>query len=696
MFMKNIVNYRPVVVYTLILILGIFIGYYSSYNAWYAFFVMLPMAIIICCAIKFIDYNILYYLIALIIGFVSTFISIKTFNTNIASGSYQVYGTVSEIVSLTDYGKQTELSNVSIVTDTKTSIPGKAILYFDNDVDINIGDKIYFWGKVIPTSIIENSSINTYVYKYNYKYKINVTSDIQIEDTSKGLVEIIKLKSYQRMSNIMSEEVAGISYAVLFGDRALVDDNVYSVFGDTGTAHILAVSGLHVGFLIAILLFLLSLCKVKGWYQFFTIFVVLIIYCYICDFSPSVLRASIMGLVLLFAQNTGRQQDMFSSLALSAILILTFRPLYIFDTGFLMSYGAVLGIMFLYRPLTKLLGGNSWGKYFVGALSVSLCAQLGIVPILISFGSLSIYSTIANVVVVPLFGIYYSLLCIFNLIILILPFMAFLYYIVEALMQVIITVANFVAGIPGNLINIVYIGFLSIVLYYLAIFVGSRFVMANVITKSIIIAMIGVVAIVAYLIKLIPYNYIENCIEYVPTQQPYTLVKTVDNYNILINFPTNQSEYDDLLKETAKNNIKINTVLILPDNNFSVNNLINFCINRDIKVIIPYDHIGIEFVKDVIKYESISNDNRYTLGNNFCFRYLYKNGQSTGCIINIKDLQISYIQEIDDEIMYAYDKILTKSDYVITNYIDDIYKIFFEKSKISCYDSNFSFKIQLG
>ena len=366
--MKQIINYRPVVIFCIIMMLGIIIGYCGCVNAWYVFLLGLPILMIMFWAKIKSRLNVLYYLIALIVGFCITIISIKSYDENV-SGNYQIYGKVSEIVSTTEYGKQTELSNIQIVNNNqKKRISGNAILYFTSDVDINIGDNIYFLGKVEPVSIIENNSINTYMYKYNYKYMINVSSDINVESTGKNLTDTIKLASYNKMNEVMSQEVTGISYAVLFGDRALVDDSVYSAFQDTGTAHILAVSGLHVSFLIALIFLFLSLCKIKGWYQFAIIFVVLLAYCYICNFAPSVLRASIMGLVVLLAKNIGRQQDMFSSIALSCILILLFRPLYLFDTGFLMSYGAVVGIMLLYRPISSIFGKNKIGKIIGGAV----------------------------------------------------------------------------------------------------------------------------------------------------------------------------------------------------------------------------------------------------------------------------------------------------------------------------------------
>ena len=693
--MKQIINYRPVVIFCIIMMLGIIIGYCGCVNAWYVFLLGLPILMIMFWAKIKSRLNVLYYLIALIVGFCITIISIKSYDENV-SGNYQIYGKVSEIVSTTEYGKQTELSNIQIVNNNqKERISGKAILYFTSDVDINIGDNIYFLGKVEPVSIIENNSINTYMYKYNYKYTINVSSDITVESTEKNLTDTIKLVSYNKMNEVMSQEVTGISYAVLFGDRALVDDSVYSAFQDTGTAHILAVSGLHVSFLIALIYLLLSLCRVKGWYQFAIIFVVLLAYCYICNFSPSVLRASIMGLVVLLAKNIGRQQDMFSSIALSCILILLFRPLYLFDTGFLMSYGAVVGIMLLYRPISSIFGKNKIGKIIGGAVSVSLCAQLGILPITIGFGSLPIYSIIANVVVVPLFAIVYSLLCIINFIVLILPFMAFMYYIIEGLMQAIIIIANFVASIPGNTLKIAYIGFWSIVLYYIAVFIISKYVMLSSSDKLLTLSIVALCGVIAYLIQIIPYNYIENRINY-KNDCTYTLIKTKDNYNILINFPTNQSQYDEMVKNLSKNNQNINIIIILPQNNYSINNLINYCKNNNTKVYLPSDHNSVQFIKGKVDYETISNDYKYTLGDYCDFRYLFNKDSSAGCVINLENIAVTFAKSIDDYLMLRYDKILLESTYLIVESVDNDYISLFDKNKLSCYNDNFVINLRLG
>ena len=209
-----------------------------------------------------------------------------------------------------------------------------------NELDENsftTGSTIYFVNEIYNYSLIRNHSINTYYFINNLGYYSNVNStDVTVVSGKQNLDESIRSSVKTMLFNSLSYENANFSYAVLFGDKSLVEEITYNYFSASGIAHILAVSGLHIGFLVLMLLFLFTSIKLNKKVQFLLIFIILAFYSYMCGFSPSVVRASIMALTLLFAKLLGEQNDNISSLSFAGILILIFNPIELFSAGLLL------------------------------------------------------------------------------------------------------------------------------------------------------------------------------------------------------------------------------------------------------------------------------------------------------------------------------------------------------------------------
>lgn len=148
-------------------------------------------------------------------------------------------------------------------------------------------------------------------------------------------------------------EHAPLLNAMLWGVKGGISDSVYDAFRSCGIAHILALSGLHVSFVVGALnrLTRRALPRVK----FYTSIVVLFAYCAIAAFPSSLIRASVMSLCSLYAAAAGRRYDMLSGIAFSAIVILLADPAALYSISFELSFGAVIMISLLMRPVTELL-----------------------------------------------------------------------------------------------------------------------------------------------------------------------------------------------------------------------------------------------------------------------------------------------------------------------------------------------------
>ena len=205
------------------------------------------------------------------------------------------------------------------------------------------------------------------------------------------------------------DELAIIN-ALLLGQRQDISPDVYSSYTNAGAIHILAVSGLHVGIILLILTFVLKpLERFKYGRLIKTIILVLFLWSFtlIAGLSASVTRAVTMFSIVAIAINLKRPTNIYNTLAISVFIILLFKPLFLFDVGFQLSYLAVFAIVAIDPYLYNLWRPKNWviDKYW-HTLTITISAQFGIIPIsLYYFHQFPGLFFISNLVIIPLLGI---------------------------------------------------------------------------------------------------------------------------------------------------------------------------------------------------------------------------------------------------------------------------------------------------
>lgn len=214
-----------------------------------------------------------------------------------------------------------------------------------------------------------------------------------------------KLKPY----NFRPDELAIIN-ALLLGQRQDISEEVYTSYTNAGAIHILAVSGLHVGIILLILSFTLKpLERFKYGKLIKTILLVVMLWSFaiIAGLSASVTRAVTMFSIVAIGMNLNRPTNIYNTLAISILVILLIKPLFLFDVGFQLSYLAVLAIVTLDPILYKLWQPKNWllDKYW-HTFTITIAAQFGIIPIsLYYFHQFPGLFFISNLVIIPLLGI---------------------------------------------------------------------------------------------------------------------------------------------------------------------------------------------------------------------------------------------------------------------------------------------------
>lgn len=211
---------------------------------------------------------------------------------------------------------------------------------------------------------------------------------------------------------IPNERSRAIALALVLGVKDNLDDDTLRAYSATGAMHVLAVSGLHVGIIYMLLLWLIKrggLGKRQfRWYV--AIFSILILWCYalLTGLSPSVLRAVTMFSFFALSRAMFRRSNIYNTLAASALALLLYNPYLIMSVGFQLSYLAVLGIVYIQPKLYALWETKYWLFDKVWAITcVSISAQIATGPLsVLYFHQFPNYFLISNLFIIPsAFGI---------------------------------------------------------------------------------------------------------------------------------------------------------------------------------------------------------------------------------------------------------------------------------------------------
>lgn len=195
------------------------------------------------------------------------------------------------------------------------------------------------------------------------------------------------------------EEDASVMKAMLLGEKGTLDSELKELYRANGIIHILAISGLHLSILGMGLHKLLQRIRVP--YAVDIIVCIGLMYCYgtMTGMGTSMLRAYIMFVLNLFAGLIGRTYDLLTAVTVSALTVLLQQPLYLLNSGFLFSFGAVCGIGILLPAVEKNLFGQSKAeKMLVSGAAVSLST----LPVYLCFYyEFPPYSILLNLIVIP-------------------------------------------------------------------------------------------------------------------------------------------------------------------------------------------------------------------------------------------------------------------------------------------------------
>jgi len=557
------------------------------------------------------------------------------------------------------------LKNVNINgVDTKGDMSIYVILD-DGDLNLSSGDKIETYG-VVNLEPLVSEKINISRYVENKVYSSHVTaSSINVVSKNSNIIYSLQEKLKNTLNRGLNDENSKIAYGILVGDKSELDDNIKNTFSYAGISHLLAVSGLHVGFLVAIITFLLNLMRVGRKNRFVITSVILILYSIFCNMSPSILRASFMAIMLLLSGVLGEEYDGLNSLGFSGILILLLFPQDLFSLGFQLSFICVFMIITLADKMIKWL--NSYKilpKSIISTFCSSLCITLGTSIVIINtMSEISLISIISNVIVIPIFSITYPLLFLFAIICMIIPAFNFLLFIPQILLHITKLFANFFAGLGFAQFNVFRLGYSLLLLILILSFI-IKYLMVDFKIKTAISILLSCICVAIFIVGNQPKKYKDLAVYTNYQYNTSSVVITTDkNRKYLIG-------YDRYSTTKLLNDLKIDEVdaIILQD--FEVNRIDEYV--KFVKVVkvrnfvIPNDdRYNDNLFRKLNVYTSVSFSEDF---DDFNLKFIKSDNLICGTYVEIENNRLLFpngvskikLNTISDEINYV--------DYVFINY----------------------------
>lgn len=274
-----------------------------------------------------------------------------------------------------------------------------------------LGSRVIVRGRVMYFAHAENEGqfdARAYYASLGYDFQLTNAELLKVSREADRLAEGLfslreDVKAFYK--TYMREENAGILSAMVLGEKSALDGDIRMLFQRNGIAHILAISGLHISLLGMGFYRLLRKCFLPVWVCCSAGVGMLILYGKMVGVGSSVFRACGMCMILLFAQVLGRSYDLLTAMAVTAFFLVLQKPDSVQQAGFLLSYGAVLGLA-LFLPVfqteteyriqkilqEKLLPG-------IGILLMTLPVQLWF------FYELPVYAMLLNLLVIPLMSV---------------------------------------------------------------------------------------------------------------------------------------------------------------------------------------------------------------------------------------------------------------------------------------------------
>ncbi len=501
--MQRLINPRILLFSAIGLILGILCGYSAMYGKWFLP-LALAIALAICLTVLILFKNKL--CLAVLFVFIFIFLGFGVFQLNlykhqkseVIARPVMLYGRV------TDIGRMGNASNVIYLEDCtydNVKIKGRVQVVAYDGENFATGDQLTLYGTLRSTYIFAKN-FNTSYLRNNCNYQL---TDITVFSQQSGKLkadESIRKYIYQCCQDYMPKYSA-VMYALITGDDNALGDDILQMYQQSGMVHLIAVSGMHLVYIITIIGFFIGRLKLKPFAEFCVMIGPLVFFCYICAWAPSILRALFMTVCAYFVKWISGRYDMVISLSFSTIVLLLISPYYLFDVGWQLSALSVLGMATLHARVDRFLKRKQLNKHVYGllsSLSISLsCTFATFTTTAHYFGEIPILGVFANLIGVPLMSWAFTLGVIG-----LLPFVFhYVLYLADGILMAVTLVAKVTSSLDFAVVSLPATA-LAIAITVVWLFVLGQYVNFKKIAKVVVNCLLCVLLTVCFVTASVP------------------------------------------------------------------------------------------------------------------------------------------------------------------------------------------------
>ncbi len=260
--------------------------------------------------------------------------------------------------------------------------------------------------------LVPEKNRNKYLFNYKqYLYRKNIhwilqptaiASELCANNTNRVAAHLlrIRLQGLNRITSYFSERVQPYAMALIFGDRSDFDNETYEMYQRLGVVHLLAISGLHIGLITAVIYYLLLRVGVSRESIYFMLMIFLPFYTLLSGGNPPVIRASLMTMLLLSASRWKLPITVLDALSISLLLFLIINPYALYNIGFQLSYVVSFSLVIsAYHILPR------YTSFAANLLAITFISSLSALPILIfHYFEFPLFSLFTNVIYVPFYS----------------------------------------------------------------------------------------------------------------------------------------------------------------------------------------------------------------------------------------------------------------------------------------------------
>jgi competence protein ComEC len=405
----------------------------------------------------------------------------------------QIQGMVAKEPDIRDkYCLLTFSSSVIAVANTDREVSGTALIYVSRYPFYHYGDILKVTGKMETPASFTDFDYRSYLFQQRI-YSIIYYPKIEIIARGQGLrplqwLYLLRARLSTALNQVLPEPQASLAQGILLGIRGNISQQLYQQFSITGTAHLLAISGLHISIIVIILLHL-SILIFGRKYSLYIWVVILITWFYVLlsGMQPPVIRAATMATLFLIAELLGRQRSAITALAFAAAVMIAINPQILWSNSFQLSFMAMCGLIFLYphihiagrQAIAILLRENNklinMSNLFVDTIAVTLAAIIATWPIVAYYFQIfSLIALPANLFALPALSVIIVSVALVAFSGLLIPFIApIIGWIAWLFLSYLLLVVQSFSTLPFCYLESIHISTWQIWIYYimLAIFV---------------------------------------------------------------------------------------------------------------------------------------------------------------------------------------------------------------------------------